>query len=99
MSTLNHIWGHIEATFSIIAACLPTIVPVFTKIRSAESLVGSVRKLYLKSKSSFSLPKRSSSTSGSRTDVTHQSNPAKMSDEGSNEWSKINVNKATVITK
>lgn len=69
MSTFNHIWGHLEATFSIVAACLPTIVPVFTQLRSAESLVGSFKKIYLKSTSVFSLPRsrnRGGSSDGSR---------------------------------
>jgi hypothetical protein len=63
MSNLNHIWGHLEATFSIIAACLPTIVPVFTQLRSAESLVNSLQKLYLRSTSAFSLTRSGKKTS------------------------------------
>ncbi|KAF1950073.1 hypothetical protein CC80DRAFT_248826 [Byssothecium circinans] len=74
MSNLNHIWGHLEATFSIIAACLPTIVPVFTQLRSAESLVSSLQRLYLKSISALSLTRsgKKGNSDGSRSSGEEQ---------------------------
>ena len=53
----NDVWAHIEACASIVTACLPTLVPLFTNIRTPESMIRSVKAiLTLGSGSRFSLP-------------------------------------------
>ncbi|PQE13656.1 hypothetical protein CJF31_00011751 [Rutstroemia sp. NJR-2017a BVV2] len=42
LSDANDLWGHVESCTSIIAACLPTMGPLFAQ-RSPQSIVGSVR--------------------------------------------------------
>ncbi|KAI4198434.1 MAG: hypothetical protein LQ350_005294 [Teloschistes chrysophthalmus] len=52
ISTWNDVWAHIEAYASIVTACLPMLVPLFSGIRSPESLLGSFKAFFsLKSSS------------------------------------------------
>ena len=54
----NDVWAHIEACASIVTACLPTLVPLFTRIRAPESMLRSVKAIFsLGSSSRFSLPR------------------------------------------
>ena len=61
----NAMWAAIECGASTITACLPTLGPLFSNVRSPESFIKSIRSaLSRKSSSLFSLAKkRQNSTS------------------------------------
>ena len=59
----NVMWAGIECGASTITACLPTLGPLFSNVRSPESLINSIRSaLSIKSSSLFSLAKKKQTT-------------------------------------
>ena len=54
----NDVWAHIEACASVVAACLPTLGPLWGEFRTPESIIRSISSIFsLKSGSIFSVSK------------------------------------------
>lgn len=91
----NDVWAHIEACSSIVTACLPTLVPLFTKHLSLESIFGGFKLFFsLGSSSRFTLfrSRRGSSEKG-------ESSPASLGSKHTwhelNETSKFSAKRAS----
>ena len=58
LSDKNDVWAHIEACASVVAACLPTLGPLWGGFRTPQSIIASIRSVFsLKSGSTLSVSK------------------------------------------
>jgi hypothetical protein len=74
---MTDLWSHIEACASIIAACLPTLGPIFKAAHTPMSLLGSVRSILstiLRSASSINVKKNSGFAEIARSTSSTQGN-------------------------